>query len=264
MKSSNMKTKINLNADLGESFGSWKMGSDPEMLSLVNSANLACGFHAGDPLVILSALKDAYKYDVGVGAHPSYPDLQGFGRRPMQLSEAELEAVLLYQLGALQGMAQTQNMTLEHVKPHGALNNMACADIRLARQIVNTIKTFDTQLILLAPACSALLIAGEEAGLTVAAEIFADRAYQDDAQLVPRSEKNAMVHGAENSYQHVLNMLEAKAIISTSGKKIPCNIHSICVHGDNAEAVMTAAYLREKLQANNYELISLKKMFLES
>ena len=256
-----MKTKININADLGESFGNWKMGSDSEMLSLVNSANLACGFHAGDPLVILRTLRDAHKYCVGVGAHPSFPDLQGFGRRPMQLSEAELEAILLYQLSALQGMAHTQNLTLEHVKPHGALNNMACSDIELARQIVNTIKIFNDQLVLLAPACSALLIAGEEAGLRVAAEIFADRAYQDDAQLVPRSEKNAMVHGAENSYQHVIKMLEAKAIISTSGKKIPCNIHSICVHGDNADAVKTARYLREKLQANNYELVSLKEMF---
>ncbi|MBU3566565.1 LamB/YcsF family protein [Polynucleobacter sp. MWH-HuK1] len=256
-----MKTKININADLGESFGNWKMGSDSEMLSLVNSANLACGFHAGDPLVILRTLRDAHKYCVGVGAHPSFPDLQGFGRRPMQLSEAELEATLLYQLSALQGMAHTQNTTLEHVKPHGALNNMACSDIELARQIVNTIKIFNDQLVLLAPACSALLIAGEEAGLRVAAEIFADRAYQDDAQLVPRSEKNAMVHGAENSYQHVIKMLEAKAIISTSGKKIPCNIHSICVHGDNADAVKTARYLREKLQANNYELVSLKEMF---
>ena len=256
-----MKTKININADLGESFGNWKMGSDSEMLSLVNSANLACGFHAGDPLVILRTLRDAHKYCVGVGAHPSFPDLQGFGRRPMQLSEAELEAILLYQLSALQGMAHTQNLTLEHVKPHGALNNMACSDIELARQIVNTIKIFNDQLVLLAPACSALLIAGEEAGLRVAAEIFADRAYQDDAQLVPRSEKNAMVHGAENSYQHVIKMLEAKAIISTSGKKIPCNIHSICVHGDNADAVKTARYLREKLQANIYELVSLKEMF---
>ena len=256
-----MKTKININADLGESFGNWKMGNDSEMLSLVNSANLACGFHAGDPLVILRTLRDAHKYCVGVGAHPSFPDLQGFGRRPMQLSEAELEATLLYQLSALQGMAHTQNTTLEHVKPHGALNNMACSDIELARQIVNTIKIFNDQLVLLAPACSALLIAGEEAGLRVAAEIFADRAYQDDAQLVPRSEKNAMVHGAENSYQHVIKMLEAKAIISTSGKKIPCNIHSICVHGDNADAVKTARYLREKLQANNYELVSLKEMF---
>ena len=257
-----MKTKININPDLGESFGSWKMGSDSEMLSLVNSANLACGFHAGDPLVILRTLKDAHKHRVGIGAHPSFPDLQGFGRRPMRLSEAELEAILLYQLGALQGMAQTQNMTLEHVKPHGALNNMACADIQLARQIVNVIRNFDDQLILLAPACSALLIAGEEAGLQVAAEIFADRAYQDDAQLVPRSEKNAMVHGAENSYQHVLQMLEAKAIISTTGKKIPCKIHSICVHGDNADAVETAAHLRKKLQVNGYELVSLKEMFL--
>lgn len=256
-----MKTKININADLGESFGNWKMGNDSEMLSLVNSANLACGFHAGDPLVILRTLRDAHKYCVGVGAHPSFPDLQGFGRRPMKLSEAELEAILLYQLSALQGMAHTQNTTLEHVKPHGALNNMACSDIELARQIVNTIKIFNDQLVLLAPACSALLIAGEEAGLRVAAEIFADRAYQDDAQLVPRSEKNAMVHGAENSYQHVIKMLEAKAIISTSGKKIPCNIHSICVHGDNADAVKTARYLREKLQANNYELVSLKEMF---
>ena len=256
-----MKTKININADLGESFGNWKMGSDSEMLSLVNSANLACGFHAGDPLVILRTLQDAHKHCVGIGAHPSFPDLQGFGRRPMQLSEAELEAILLYQLSALQGMAHTQNTTLEHVKPHGALNNMACSDIELARQIVNTIKIFNDQLVLLAPACSALLIAGEEAGLRVAAEIFADRAYQDDAQLVPRSEKNAMVHGAENSYQHVIKMLEAKAIISTSGKKIPCNIQSICVHGDNADAVKTARYLREKLQANNYELVSLKEMF---
>ena len=256
-----MKLKINLNADLGESYGNWKMGSDTEMLSIVNSANLACGFHAGDPLVILRTLQDAKKHQVGVGAHPSFPDLQGFGRRKMFLTPQELEGNLLYQLSALQGMARTQNITLEHVKPHGALNNMACADMKLASQIVSIIKSFDASLILLAPACSALQIAGEEAGLTVATEIFADRAYQDDAQLVPRSEKNAMIHGAEKSYQHVQKMLEAKAIISVSGKKIPCNIHSICVHGDNADAVNTAAYLRQNLEKNGYELTSLKKMF---
>ena len=234
------------------------MGADADMLALVNSANIACGFHAGDPLVIQRTLAAALHHGVEVGAHPSYPDLQGFGRRAMHLSTEELQAVITYQVAALQGMARSQGGKLRYVKPHGALSNMACADGALAGTVASSIHTLDAQLMVLAPACSALSLAGEAAGLRVANEIFADRAYQDDGQLVPRSQANAMVHGPQASWQHVQTMLRAGGIVSVNGVHLPCRIDSICVHGDNAQAVETAQYLRQQLQLAGFNLSSLE------
>ncbi len=249
-----MSKIINLNADLGESFGAWTMGSDRELLQSVGSANVACGFHAGDPLVMRNTLRLAKAAGVSVGAHPSFPDLQGFGRRRMQLDAAELEALLLYQIAALDGMARTEGLRVGHVKVHGALNNMACADLALARTVAGAVKAYDPALILLAPALSCLCTAGREAGLAVFEEIFADRAYLDDGQLVPRSRADAMIHGAARSLSHVEAMLEEQALISVSGKRLPTAIGSICVHGDGPEAVATAAYLRAELERKGYQL----------
>ena len=184
---------INLNADLGESFGAWTMGDDRALLGIVGSANVACGFHAGDPLVMTETVRLAREAGVSIGAHPAFPDLQGFGRRAMRLSARELGAVVTYQVGALIGVAQAQGLRVTHVKPHGAMNNLACEDAAMAATIAGAVKAIDTRLILLAPALSQLAVAGRAAGLRVADEIFADRAYTDEGNLVPRGQPGAVL-----------------------------------------------------------------------
>jgi UPF0271 protein len=179
--------RINLNADLGEGYGPWTMGDDDAMLAIVNSANVACGGHAGDPDVMRRTLRLAREHGVSIGAHPSYPDLRNFGRRAMSLAPAELENQLAAQIGALMGIAAMEGIRVSHVKPHGALNNQACVDRALADTICRTVRAIDPALILLAPAASQLVAAGHAAGLSVVEEIFADRAYLPDGQLVPRS-----------------------------------------------------------------------------
>ena len=251
---------LNLNADLGESFGPWAMGNDAALLDVVNSANIACGFHAGDPLTMRRTVQAAGARGVGIGAHPAFPDLQGFGRRRMEIAPDELEAMLIYQIGALQAIAAAEGYQLAHVKPHGALSNMACADAALAAVVARAVRAVSRELILLAPACSQLALAGEAAGLPVALEIFADRAYQDDGQLVPRSQPGALIHGPEAALAHVLAMLEAGALISINGVRLPTKIASICVHGDNSEALATAQALRHGLQAQGYVLRPLQAL----
>ena len=255
-----MSNNVNLNADLGESFGAWDMGADAAMLKLVDSANIACGFHAGDPVVMQRTLRLAKAAGVSVGAHPSYPDLQGFGRRRMQIDLPDLEAMIIYQLAALAGMAAAEGLPMTHVKPHGALNNAACEEPALAMAVVRAIKALDAGLILLAPALSCLCTAGYEAGLPVVEEIFADRAYLDDGRLVPRSRPDAMIHGAEQSLAHVEAMLQEQALISVNGKRLPTKIGSVCVHGDGADAVNTAAYLRAGLGRLGFTLKALPEL----
>lgn len=251
------QARINLNADLGESFGAWTMGRDGEMLQLVDSANIACGFHAGDPMVMRHTVATARRHGVSIGAHPSFPDLQGFGRRRIDMAPAEVEAMVVYQIGALQGIAAAEQHCVTHVKPHGALNNLACENLELARCIARAVRAAGSGLILLAPALSALVRAGREAGLAVVEEVFADRQYTDEGNLVPRSHPQAMVHGAEASVRHVMAMLDAGALLSIHGRRLPCAAGSVCVHGDNAEAVATAQAVRSALQAAGYALVSL-------
>jgi UPF0271 protein len=240
---------IDLNADMGESFGAWTMGDDAALLGVVTSANVACGFHAGDATVMRATVAAAAANGVGIGAHPSFPDLQGFGRRRMDLAPADLAAMIVYQIGALRGLAEAAGTRVVHVKPHGALSNMASADAKLAAVVAEAIAGLDRRLVLLAPACSKLAEAGIAAGLPVAHEIFADRSYQDDGQLTPRGRPGAMIHGAAASLAHVMAMLEAGALISTTGVRLPTPIDSICVHGDGPEAVATARALRDGLTA---------------
>ena len=242
-----MTLRLNLNADLGESFGPWVMGRDDAMLRIVNSANVACGYHAGDPMVMINTVGLAKAHGVSVGAHPGFPDLQGFGRRRMDIPLPELEALLIYQIGALDACARAQGMRVTHIKPHGALSNIACAERKIADAIARAIYCLDPTLVLLAPAASQLIAAGRDKGLPVVEEIFADRAYLDDGNLVPRSQPGAMVHGAEASLQHVMRMVEESALISVNGKRIPVKPQSICVHGDNADAVATAQAIRDGL-----------------
>ncbi len=252
-----MSKKVNLNADLGESFGAWSMGADELILPLIGSANLACGFHAGDPLVMRNTLRLAKKNGVSVGAHPAYPDLQGFGRRRMTIAADELEAIILYQIGALSGLARAEGTEVTHVKPHGALSNMACENDKIAETVARAIKAHNSDLILLAPALSPLAAAGKAADLKVVQEIFADRAYLDDGQLVPRSRPDAMIHGADNALAHVEAMLSEGAIVCASGKRLPTEIGSICVHGDGPDAVEIARHLRQALEGKGYELVGL-------
>lgn len=249
--------RINLNSDLGESFGAWTMGRDSDLLQLVNSANVACGFHAGDPLVMRQTVATAKRHGVSIGAHPSYPDLQGFGRRRMDLKPAELEAMVVYQIGALQGIAAAEGHAVTHVKVHGALSNIASEDLAVARCVARAVRAVSADLILLAPALSDLVQAGHESGLPVVEEIFADRNYTDDGDLVPRSHPQAMVHGPEASVRHILDILEGGALVSINGKRLPCRAGSICVHGDNAEAVATAQVVRQALLTAGYELVGL-------
>ncbi len=252
--------QINLNADMGESFGPWPMGDDASLIRVINSANVACGFHAGDPMHMVATVKSAIANGVSIGAHPAFQDLQGFGRRPVKLSDAELAAIVTYQVGALQAIAHAQGGAVTHVKPHGAMSNMACADDAMATTIARAVKAIDPHLILLAPACSALARAGEAAGLRVAIEVFADRAYQPDGQLVPRSQPHAMVHGAEASAAHVLRMLDAGGLVTHTGAVLPTPIHSICVHGDNPEAVASAAAVRDALRTRGYALVAIDQL----
>lgn len=248
---------VNLNADLGESFGAYKMGDDAALLRIVGSANVACGFHGGDPLVMAQTVRLAREAGVSIGAHPSFPDLQGFGRRVMRLNADELAAVVTYQIGALMGMALSQGARVTHVKPHGAMSNLACEDAAMAATIAGAVRAVDPGLILLAPALSQLALAGRAAGLKVADEVFADRAYTDDGNLVPRGQPGAVLASSEACLAHVLRMLERGGIVCASGKVLPTTFHSICVHGDNAHAVATAAAVRAGVLAAGHRLCTL-------
>jgi UPF0271 protein len=252
--------KINLNADVGESFGAWSMGDDAALLAVVGSANIACGFHAGDPLVMRRTVRRALDGGVSLGAHPGYPDLQGFGRRAMKMAPAELEAAVIYQLGALAGIAAAEGGRLSHVKPHGALSNQACVDAALAGSFVRAVCAFDRALILLAPALSELAHAGRAAGLRVADEIFADRAYTDAGTLVPRTEAGAVIDAPDALVAHVLRMLDAGGIVTRSGALLPTPMHSICVHGDTPGAVGSARRLRGALEGAGAELLTLPEL----
>ena len=255
-----MTQRLNLNSDLGESFGAWSMGSDDAMLRIVNSANVACGYHAGDPLVMCKITKLAKDCSVSIGAHPGYPDLQGFGRRRMDIPLAELEAMLIYPVGALAGMAAAEGGRVTHVKPHGALNNQACEDAALADAVARAVKAIDPSLILLAPVLSELHFAAERAGLQVAGEIFADRAYTDRATLVPRGQPGAVIHDHDQLVTHVLRMLDAGGVVSQSGKVLPTAMDSICVHGDTLGAVDSARHLREALEARGWTVGTLPEV----
>lgn len=252
--------QINLNADMGESFGLYRMGDDASLLDIVDSANVACGFHAGDPVVMRRTVTLARDKGVSIGAHPSYPDLQGFGRRPMVMPADELTAFIVYQIAALDGVARVAGHRLTHVKPHGALSNAACADAALAEVVAGAVASYDRALILLAPALSELAAAGAGAGLPVALEVFADRAYTHAGTLVPRAQPGAMIEGAEAALAHVTRMLDAGGLVTQGGAVLTTPIHSICVHGDGAHAVAAARAVRDGLAARGATPTPLDRM----
>ena len=255
-----MTHEVNLNSDLGESFGPWKMGSDGEMLAIVRSANVACGFHASDPMVMAETARLAVKNGVSIGAHPGFPDLQGFGRRVMRFSNAEIEKMIAYQIGALVGVAATVGGKVTHVKPHGMMSNMAAEDESMAAAIARATKAVDPGLIFLAQANTELSKAGRKAGLRVAEEVFADRTYTDAGLLTPRREPNAMIHDTAQAVEHVKRMIAEQALFSLSGKRIPCQVDSICVHGDEPTAVATARGVHAGLEASQIRIVTLPEL----
>lgn len=252
-----MTSEVNLNSDLGESFGPWKMGADGEMLTIVRSANVACGYHASDPMVMAETVRLSVKNGVSIGAHPGFPDLQGFGRRVMRFSNAEIEMMIAYQIGALAGVAAANGGKVTHVKPHGMMSNMAAEDEGWATAIARATKAVDRDLIFLAQANTELSKAGNKAGLRTAEEVFADRTYTDAGLLTPRREPNAMIHDTRQAVEHVKRMIAEQAVFSLSGKRIPCRVDSICVHGDEPTAVATARGVREGLEASQIRIVTL-------
>ena len=214
-----MSEKIDLNCDMGESFGAWQMGSDTELMDYVSSVNIACGFHAGDASVIRKTIETAKHKGVSVGAHPSFPDLQGFGRREMKLSPEEVFDAVLYQIAAVKGICEAQGIKLHHVKPHGALYNQAAKDQTLAKAIAGAVKALDPHLILYGLSGSNLISEAEKIGLTTASEVFADRTYTEDGSLTARTEANALIKDTGQAVAQVLQMITDQTVTATSGKK---------------------------------------------
>ncbi|OHV82872.1 LamB/YcsF family protein [Rhizobium sp. LCM 4573] len=247
---------IDLNSDLGESFGAWKMGDDRAMLDVVSSANVACGFHAGDPAGILKTLKAAAERGVAVGAHVGYRDLAGFGRRNMDPTSEELIGDVIYQIGALMGLAQAAGTRVTYVKPHGALYNTIALDPRQAADVIAAVLAVDPGLVLVALAGSPLIAKARAAGLAVVAEAFADRAYTAEGNLVSRREKGAVLHDPELVAQRMVRMVREGVVESIDGKLTKIDAQTICVHGDNPEAVAIARRLRAVLEESGLAIRS--------
>lgn len=249
------KKTIDLNADLGESFGAWTMGADEKMLEIVTSANIACGFHAGDPLVMKRTVKSCLQNGVNIGAHPGFDDLIGFGRRRIQSPNPEqLAASVVYQIGALAAIAQSLGTSLCHVKFHGALANMASEEDALAAGLIEAVKEYDPSLAMVAMAATALQSQAENCKVPVIREVYADRAYNDDGTLVSRLEEGAVIHDPILAADRVLAMIESRSIESVNGVRIPVEPQTVCVHGDTEGAVLMASRLRSSLEANGVSI----------
>jgi UPF0271 protein len=240
---------IDLNSDLGESFGPWPMGQDAALMDSITSANIACGFHAGDPGTMRATIALAREKGVAIGAHPGFQDLVGFGRREIKASPSEVEDLVLYQVSALAGMAAAQGVTLQHVKAHGALYNMACRDRALADAIAKAVAAFDRSLILFGLPNSELLRAGAAAGLTVAAEVFADRAYDPDGSLTNRSKPGSVIHDTQKVVERAVKMVRDKHVVAVDGSTIALQADTICLHGDTPGAAEHARAVRSGLEA---------------
>lgn len=247
--------RVDLNADMGEGFGPWRMGDDAALLGVVTSANIACGMHAGDANVMAGVMRAAAAQDVGIGAHPGFADLQGFGRRRLKLSAEELANLVAYQLGAAQGMARLAGTRVRHLKLHGALSNMAAEDAAIARACYGAAVALDPGIILVAQAATAMEAVAREIGATWVGEIFADRAYNDDGTLLDRSRPGAVLHDPAEVGRRMEEMIRARAIITASGARLPARIDTICVHGDSPAAVTMAATLRAHLEAAGITVI---------
>jgi UPF0271 protein len=253
-----MAKTIDLNCDMGESFGAWTMGQDEALLDLVTSANIACGFHAGDPATMLRTVRCAAAKGVALGAHPSLPDLQGFGRRTMGITPEEARGLSLYQVGALAAFAKAAGSRLRHVKPHGALYNMVAKDRSLAEAIAGAVRDFDPALILVGLSGSELIKAGEKIGLSCASEVFADRGYEPDGSLSPRSAPGAMITDEEIAVARVLRMVLEGRVQSRTGVDVALQAETICIHGDQPQALAFARRLRRALAEAGIEVRALQ------
>ena len=257
-----MTVRINLNADMGEGFGAYDIGDDDALLKIIRSANIACGFHAGDPVTMQRLVCRAVEDGVSIGAHPGFNDLWGFGRRRIDMSPRELEYLVAYQIGALQAMAAYAGVKVTHVKPHGALYNMAGESPELALAIGRAIKTVDPSIIYVALAGSDMERAGEKLGLPVASEGFADRLYEDDGNLTSRKVPGAVIHDPDVAARRVVQMVSEGTIVSRTGKRIERRIDTICVHGDEPSAVAVASAVRRGLEAAGIAVVPLTEMGL--
>ena len=252
--------EININCDLGEKSKLHDNKNDPFLLEIVNSANVACGYHAGDKETMEQVIKISKKNNVSVGAHPSFNDPENFGRTRINLPAFEIRKLIINQYEILQEIASSLNENVTHIKPHGALNNMACEDIDLATTIAKAIKEINKDIIYLVPTGSKMEIAAKKLNMKIACEIFADRNYEDDGNLVSRSKPNALITNPEKAKKHVLTMVQNQSLNCLSGKQIPCEIDSICIHGDNKSSLDTARSIKENLLANGIELKALNKL----
>ncbi len=249
-----MTRTVDLNSDMAEAFGAWKMGDDAALLDIVTSANIACGFHAGDWDVMAATMKNAVEKDVGIGAHPGFPDLHGFGRNRMHMPLASLANAVRYQLGAAQAMARAAGGSVRHLKLHGALANMASENVDMARACYEAALSVQPDIIIMVLAGTAQQQAVADLGCAAACEIFADRAYNDDATLVDRSQPGAVIHDPAIAGQRMVDMVREGAIITASGQRIPTRIDTICLHGDTPAAVAIAAQVRRALNDNGVGL----------
>lgn len=246
-----MKKRVDLNCDLGESFGRYKLGLDDEVIPFISSANVACGYHASDPEVMAKTVAIASKYSVGIGAHPGLPDLMGFGRRNMAVSSSEARAYMLYQLGALYGFCKANGIRMSHVKPHGALYNMAAKDAKLAYALCEAVKAFDPSLIFLGLSGSEMIKAAEKTGLRAASEVFADRAYEEDGTLVARNREGSMITDEDQAIARVVRMVTEGKVTAVTGKDIEIRADSVCVHGDGEKALAFVRRIRKALEAED-------------
>jgi 5-oxoprolinase (ATP-hydrolysing) subunit A len=245
---------IDLNCDMGERFGSEITGNDEAIMPFISSANIACGFHGGDPVTIEKTIKLAIRHGVNIGAHPGYADKEGFGRKQIQISHEELRASILYQVGALKSMTEVLGGRLTHVKPHGAMYNSAAVDFEMASVIAETIKEIDRRLILFCLSGSEMISAAKKIGLPYASEVFADRAYNNEGTLVPRSHSGAVIHDTEEMIARALQMIHNRRVKTISGEVIPLEVDTICIHGDNSSAADFVKSLTFKLKSEGIEM----------
>ena len=252
--------EININCDLGEKSKFHSTKNDPDLLKIVNSANIACGYHAGDKETMNRVIEISKTNQVSIGAHPSFNDPENFGREKINLNSSEVTKLIVDQYEILQKIAQNHNENVTHIKPHGALNNMACEDLELATTIAKAINSINKDIIFLVPTGSKIELAGKKLNMKIACEIFADRNYEDDGNLVSRSKDNALITNPDIAKKHVLKMVKNQALNCFSGKEIPCKIDSVCIHGDNESSLATAKSIKDNLISNGLELKPLNKM----
>ncbi len=255
-----MSMEININCDLGEKSKHHSNKHDPELLEIVNSANIACGFHAGDEETMNMVVQISKKNGVSIGAHPSFNDPENFGRKRINLSSSEIRKLIIDQYEILQNIAVKNDQIVSHIKPHGALNNMACEDIELSNTLAKAIKEINKDLIYLVPTGSKMQEAANKLNMNIACEIFADRNYEDDGNLVSRKKPNALITDPEIAKKHVLSMVQNQALNCHSGKQIPCKIDSVCIHGDNISSLDTAKSIKKNLVDNGLKLKALNIM----